>query len=86
MLWIQTIARKNPFFQSLELKFKVSAVSVIDGNKFYVTILLISLEDSITTNKGVYLGYRVDFGLRISGRFKIGSYICIDFYIILNSF
>lgn len=36
--------------------------------------------------RGVHLGHWVDIGSSVSGQFKIGFHVLIDFYIILNSF
>ena len=37
-------------------------------------------------DRGIHWGHRVDFRLGVSGRFKIGSCIHIDVYIIVNPF
>ena len=34
--------------------------------------------------RGVHSGHRIDFGSRVSGRFKIGFFVYIDFYMILK--
>ena len=34
--------------------------------------------------RGVYSDHQVDFALDVSSRFKIGSFVRIDFYIIVN--
>ena len=50
------------------------------------------IEESFTPSevsslsRGVHSAHRVDFGSRLLGRFKIGLFVHIDSYIILNSY
>jgi hypothetical protein len=45
-----------------------------------------SLQLQIMVRRGVHSGHRVDFKSGISGRFKIGFYVHIGFYIIVDPF
>lgn len=37
-------------------------------------------------SRGVYSGHRIDYGLAVSGRFEMGLWVLIVFYIIVNHF